>query len=159
MVAYLLTHPPRPFAGLALIAALLTGCSSPSTDPEEGANRAKDPPGAALALSIGGQAAREGEGLYDTSVNCAIALAITKERLAQTADNPASREVALLKRAEQHFTARAREAFETEDKALTAPAAAIAERRAQKADAVQEQAQLAIACLRRYGDDVGDAES
>lgn len=141
--------------GATLLSVVLAGCSSSTPAAEEGTAPAKDPPGAALALSIGGRAAAEGEGIYDTSVNCAVALSITNERLAQIANNPDSPEVALLRRAERHFVTRAREAQASEEEAVATPEAAIAQRRMEKASATQEQAQLAIACLRRFGDDAG----
>jgi len=121
---------------------------------ESGAVEA-DPPGAALPLSIGGQAAAEGEGLFDISVNCAAALDLTAERLAQMSSNPRSREIALLGRAEDHFEARADDAKAADSEIAGSTEAAIARRRNEKADETTEQAQLAIACLRRFGDDVG----
>ena len=114
-----------------------------------------DPPGAALPLSIGGQAAAEGEGLFDISVNCAAALDLTAERLAQMSSNPRSQEIALLGRAEDHFEARAEDAKAADAEIIGSTTAAIARRRNEKADETTEQAQLAIACLRRFGDDVG----
>ncbi len=123
----------------------------------ETADEQTDPPGAALPLSIGGQAAAEGEGLFDISVNCAAALDLTAGRLAQMSSNPRSQEIALLGRAEEHFESRAEEAKATDPEVVGSTTAAIARRRNEKADETTEQAQLAIACLRRFGDDVSAA--
>lgn len=107
-----------------------------------------------MPLSIGREATEEGDGLFEIAVHCAAALDLTAERLAQMSDNPQSREIALLGRAEDHFEARAEDAKATATDVVGSTAAAIARRRNEKADETTEQAQLAIACLRRFGNDV-----
>ncbi|MDJ0643317.1 MAG: hypothetical protein QNJ15_10895 [Erythrobacter sp.] len=140
------------------IAVGLSGCSGgDDARASESSIAADDPPGAALPLSIGGQAAEEGDGQFQIAVNCAAALDQTAERLAQMSSNPQSREIALLERAEDHFEVRAEEARSNDSEIVGSTAAAIARRRNEKADATTEQAQLAIACLRRFGNDVGSA--
>lgn len=146
------------FAGLVILAGVLGACSSGDAPGVDEASPSDDPPGAALPLSIGGRAAAVGEGLFETSVNCAAALDITAERLAQMADNANTREMRLLSRAEEHFTQRADEAQQEDDTIIASAPAAIARRRSEKAGDTREQAQLAIACLRRFGDDVGDVQ-
>ncbi|QUL37316.1 hypothetical protein [Erythrobacter sp. JK5] len=138
-----------------LIALAMTACSSGGGGAAVPEPEASDPPGAALPLSIGGQAAAEGEGTFEIAVNCAAALDLTAERLAQMSANPQSREIALLGRAEDHFETRAQAAQAADPDIIVSPAAAIARRRTEKAESTTEQAQLAIACLRRFGDDVG----
>jgi hypothetical protein len=146
--------PVRSLVILALGAAL-TACSPAESTADAEASAKQDPPGAALPLSIGGRAAAEGAGLYETAINCAAAIEITSERLAQMASNPNSNEINLLDRAKDHFEEQAGKAQADNSEIAGSPAAAIARRRTEKADATKEQAQLAIACLRRFGDDVG----
>ena len=148
---------PRIRTSFALSIMLLgvSACSSGGSSPETPSTEESDPRGSALPLSIGGQAAAEGEGLFEISVNCAAALDLTAERLAQMSSNPRSREIALLGRAEDHFEARAEDAREQDTDVIGSTEAAIARRRNEKLDDTTEQAQLAIACLRRFGDDVG----
>lgn len=132
----------------------VAACSSGGSSTEAPTAAESDPPGAALPLSIGGQAAAEGEGLFEIAVNCAAALDLTAERLAQMSSNPRSREIALLGRAEDHFEARAEDARAEDSDVVGSTEAAIARRRNEKVEETTEQAQLAIACLRRFGDDV-----
>ena len=145
------------FRSIALIAlgASLAACSSSDSTADAETMAKEDPPGAALPLSIGGRAAAEGDSLYETAINCAAAIEITSERLAQMASNPNSNEINLLGRAKDHFEEQAGKAQAEDSEIVGSPAAAIARRRTEKADATKEQAQLAIACLRRFGDDVG----
>ncbi|MEM8724879.1 MAG: hypothetical protein AAGE86_05070 [Pseudomonadota bacterium] len=146
----------RPFLLLApcLIALAASACTPGKDAASESAAEASDPPGAALPLSIGGKAAQEGEGLFEIAVNCAAAIDLTAERLAQMSSNPQTREIALLGRAEDHFEARAEDARADASEVVGSVEAAIARRRSEKADETTEQAQLAIACLRRFGNDV-----
>lgn len=146
----------RPVLLLApcVMAVGLSACSSGQDAATRPGSESNDPPGAALPLSIGGQAAEEGDGLFEIAVNCAAALDQTAERLAQMSSNPQSREIALLGRAEDHFEARAEGARSSDPEIVGSTAAAIARRRNEKADDTTEQAQLAIACLRRFGNDV-----
>ncbi len=145
----------RTFLVFSVVLLGASACSSGGSSPEAPSASESDPPGAALPLSIGGQAAAEGEGLFEISVNCAAALDLTAERLAQMSSNPRSREIALLGRAEDHFEARADDARAQDSDVIGSTEAAIARRRSEKAEETTEQAQLAIACLRRFGDDVG----
>ncbi|MEM9500335.1 MAG: hypothetical protein AAF941_00685 [Pseudomonadota bacterium] len=147
----------RPISILIPCLALLTtvACSSADEATTADAPENEDPPGAALPLSIGGRAAAEGESVFEISVNCAAALDLTAERLAQMVTNSASDEIALLGRAKNHFEARAEDAGASDPEIITSPAAAIARRRNEKIDETSEQAQLAIACLRQFGDEVG----
>lgn len=138
---------------MALLAT--AACSQADDAVSADAPESDDPPRAALPLSIGGRAAAEGESVFEISVNCAAALDLTAERLAQMVTNPASDEIALLGRAEDHFEARAEDASANDPEIITSPTAAIARRRNEKIDQTSEQAQLAIACLRRFGDEVG----
>ncbi|MEM8726322.1 MAG: hypothetical protein AAGE86_12445 [Pseudomonadota bacterium] len=149
------THRPFLLVAPGLLALASTACSSGSDVTAADGPESEDPPGSALPLSIGGRASADGESVFEISVNCAAALDLTAERLAQMADNPRSEEIALLGRAEDHFEARAEGAQADDPDIITSPAAAIARRRNEKADEASEQAQLAIACLRRFGDEVG----
>lgn len=147
------TQVQRRFLALVLAAGALGGCSS-SGDPDADGSDVADPPGAAAPLSIGGRMGDAGDGPYETSINCAVALNITAERLMQMSSSASSNEVKLIARAEEHFKARAEQA-QTDDPEITgSTAAAIARQRSEKSDAASEQAQLAIACLRRFGDEI-----
>ncbi|MEO0462631.1 MAG: hypothetical protein AAF127_05845 [Pseudomonadota bacterium] len=147
---------PLRLAAFASLCSLIAACSgAPDTvDADNAAAIAKaDPPGAALPLSIGGRVAAEGEDAVNVSVNCAAALEQTAEKLASMTDNPRSAEIAMIRQAEDYFSAEAESDIASAGIPGSA-AAAIARRKGEKADAVTEQAQLAIACLRRYGDEV-----
>ena len=113
----------------------------------------EDPAGAALPLSIGGRVADEEGGPYESAVNCAAALDITGESLMQRTNNTSSAEIQLLKRAEAHFKARAEQTRAADGESTST--VAIARRRSEKANDTSQQAQLAIACLRRFGDEIG----
>ena len=145
-----------PFRCLAPVLALSVAACSGADEPAGNASaEAKDPPGAAEPLSIGGRIQGEGEGDFAIAVNCAAALSLTKDRLAQMSDNPQSREIALINRAEDHFENRASDASESDEGGGSSPAAAIERRRSEKESETVEQAQLAMACLRRFGTDIG----
>ena len=132
---------------------ILAGCSAPSGTQVEAA-APDNPPGAALPLSLGGRAEAGGDDPFTVAVNCAAALSLTAERLAQMANDPASQEIALLGRAQRHFQSRAENARESSEAGTGSVAAAVGRRREEKAQETTQQAQLAIACLRRFGDDV-----
>ncbi len=136
----------RMFPAIALVAAALTlsGCSSEPAPTAEADAPSADPAGAALPLSIGGQVAAEGEDDSVVAINCSAALGLTAERLATMTNDPRSAEIALIRQAERYF---AKQAGGPVD-------AAIARRRSEKSNEATEQAQLAIACLRRFGDEV-----
>jgi hypothetical protein len=145
-------------SGCLPLILVLASCSGASDTPDGADNAAEDPPGAALPLSIGGRTETAGDDPFAVAVNCAAALDQTAERLAQMANNPRSEEIALLGRAAKHFEANAnKEAMSGADQTDSSPAAAIARRRQEKTGEMAEQAQLAIACLRRFGDDIGAA--
>lgn len=141
-----------------LSALLVAGCSSDAgyvageVVPDQTAGA--DPQGAALPLSIGGRVDAGDEETPDVAINCAAALAITAERLASMSDNPQSAEIALIGKAEDYFTAEASKAAALDDTAVGSVEATIGRRRVEKASETTEQAQLAIACLRRYGGEV-----
>ena len=136
------------------LALSLSACGSTVTTPEEVDTAARDPEGAALPLSIGGRVEAEGDDAMMVAVNCAAALDLTAERLASMTTNPLSNEIAMIGRAESFFIARAERAASADTANTTSAAAAIGRRRSEKADEVTEQAQLAIACLRRFGESV-----
>ena len=147
--SHLRAHGPlhrRMFSAVALAAAALTlsGCSGEPAPGAEADVQSADPAGAALPLSIGGQVAAEGEDDSVVAINCSAALGLTAERLASMTNDPRSAEIALIRRAERYFAKQAGGSVE----------AAIAQRRSEKSDQATEQAQLAIACLRRFGDEV-----
>lgn len=150
---------PAAFA-LCLIAPMaLAGCSSePSVDGQNAASGttqlAADPAGAALPLSIGGRVDAETGDAMEGAVNCAAALGLTAERLASMSDNPLSNEIALIGRAQDFFTDQASDAAAQSETAIGSVEAAIARRRDEKSAEITQQAQLAIACLRRFGDSV-----
>ncbi|MDJ0978425.1 MAG: hypothetical protein QNI87_07800 [Erythrobacter sp.] len=139
---------------------LLSGCSR-NTE-ADGMNAAVagqasdsvDPPGAALPLSIGGRVEADADGGFDAAINCAAALNITARRLASVTDNPLSEEIALIVKAQRYFTAEASEAAAADDSLVGSVEAVIASRREAKSAEITQQAQLAIACLRRFGDSV-----
>jgi len=138
----------------------LAACSKPPvTDasgwPPRDDQASNDPPGAALPLSIGGQIKAEGGGALSTAVHCAAALGLTAQRLSSVTDNPLSAEIALMGRAEEFFIARANEAA-LQTRSVSD---AVARRREEKASEITEQAQLAIACLRRFGASVADSSA
>lgn len=143
--------------GFALLGAtLLCACGADVPEIEDPGTTTLDPPGAALPLSIGGRAEAAGDDTYTISVNCAAALSLTAERLAQMANDPRSDEIALIGRAEKHFESQAETAQAEVDDAVTSVTAAIARQRQEKSAEITEQAQLAIACLRRFADDIGE---
>ena len=111
-----------------------------------------DPEGAALPLSIGGRVEAEAGDAFSTAVNCAAALSITADRLATVTENPLSNEIALINRAEGFFVDEAEEAAAEGEGAAGSVEANVARRREEKASEITTQAQLAIACLRRFGD-------
>ncbi len=129
---------------LAAAALTLSGCSAEPAPRAEADVQSADPAGVALPLSIGGQVAAEGEDDSVVAINCSAALGLTAERLASMTNDPRSAEIALIRRAERYFAKQAGGSVE----------AAIAQRRSEKSDEATEQAQLAIACLRRFGDEV-----
>ncbi|KPP95489.1 hypothetical protein [Erythrobacter sp. HL-111] len=135
-------------AALALAACGGEGAPTPGAK----ADGPADPPGAALPLSIGNAAPEQGDDAFAAAVNCAAALDLTAERLAQMSAGGASREIDLIGRASDFFTAEAERAGANE---VTSPAAAIARRKRDKAGETTEQAQLAIVCLRRFGEELG----
>jgi hypothetical protein len=118
----------------------------------EDAEPASDPPGAALPLSIGNAGADEEVDAFAAAINCAAALELTSERLAQMSTGGVSREIDLIGRAKDYFADQAETAGAN---MVTSPAAAIARRKRDKAGETTQQAQLAIACLRRFGDELG----
>lgn len=147
-----------PFAASLLALALplaLGACSAADEGSQDSAADSADPPGTAQALSIGRQVVAEGEGAFEISVNCAAAIGLTAEKLAQMTSNPRSRELAIMARAEDFFEAQAKEAQAELEGSASSPAAAIARRRSENADSTTEQAQLAMSCLRQFGDQVG----
>lgn len=140
-------------ASILVAAAALSACGSDAPDRSVAVGAdAADPPGAALPLSIGNAAGEEGADAFAAAVNCAAALDLTGERLATMAAGGASREIDLISRAKDYFTAQAGGAVADN---VTSPEAAIARRKREKAGETTAQAQLAIACLRRFGDEVG----
>ena len=140
---------------LAASLLALGACSAADESSQETAPESADPPGTAQALSIGRQVTTEGDGAFEISVNCAAAIGLTAEKLAQMTSNPRSRELAIMAQAQDHFEARAQAAQAEAEGNTTSPAAAIARRRSENADSTTEQAQLAMSCLRQYGDAVG----
>ncbi|MDY7096620.1 MAG: hypothetical protein SXU28_00635 [Pseudomonadota bacterium] len=138
-------------AALAGAALLIAGCSSESPLDANAQVAEGDPEGAALPLSIGGAVPDTQGGEMEAAVNCAAALGLTAERLATMTDNARSTEIGLIRQAEDHFIAAAKRAEGSTDIEVGSSQAAIARRRGEKADEATEQAQLAIACLRRYG--------
>jgi len=153
----------RSLMAAVLSAMLVAGCSSdaPSESGTAAANQGApdrvsggDPEGAALPLSIGGRVEAGDNDMQEVAVNCAAALGITAERLASMSDNPQSAEIVLIGKAEDFFTAEASAAAALDDTAVGSVEAEIARRRVEKSSETTEQAQLAIACLRRYGGEV-----
>ena len=143
---------PRFLALCAFIA--LPACSAQEAADASGddAGISADPPGAAVPLSIGNGAPDETGDAFAAAVNCAAALDLTAERLAQMTTGVASREIELMERAGDFFIA---EAERLGADKVTTPAASLARRKQDEAGATRQQAQLAIACLRRYGEEVG----
>ena len=141
----------RPLFVLMLGALVLAGCASQESETADQTAATDDPPGAALPLSIGGAVVEEGEDAMGAAVNCAAALGLTAERLASMTDNPRSTEIGLIRQAEEYFATAAEDAEGAGDVEIGSAEAAIARRRGEKADEATEQAQIAIACLRRYG--------
>lgn len=139
------------------LAVLCAACGGEVAQEVADTGASDDPPGAALPLSIGGRAEAAGDTEFDLAVNCAAALSLTAERLAQMANNPVSDEIALLGRAQRHFETQAGSAQTASDDIVGSATAAIARRRQEEASQSSAQAQLAIACLRRFGDDIGAA--
>ncbi len=139
----------------AVVAALMVaGCSAdpvPAAVPDAPSS---DPAGAALPLSIGGQVAEQGDDAMTVAVNCSAALGLTAERLASMTNDPRSSEIALIRRAEGYFADEAEAAASAGDGAAGSTGAVIARRRSEKSNEATEQAQLAIACLRRFGEEV-----
>jgi len=133
--------------GAALGAVLLSACSA-SLGGEGGESAAfadqaeSDPPGAALPLSIGGRLESEGDNAASTAAstaaNCVVALKITANRVTQINGDRTAAEVALMNRAKDYFASQA---------GVAAPSdiASSIDRKD-----VAGQAQLAIACLRRF---------
>lgn len=142
---------------LALGTLLLGGCSDGPAPMAQSDDAKADPPGAALPLSIGGQVQAEGGDTRDVAINCAVALGITAERLATMSSNPRSAEILLIGQARDYFASQSNAETAADENAAGSAEAAIARRRSEKSNETTEQAQLAIACLRRYGDEVGAA--
>ncbi len=139
----------------ALVAALLVaGCSSEPAPMEAQDAPSGDPAGAALPLSIGGQVEAEGDDAMAVAVNCSAALGLTAERLASMTNDPRSEEIALIRRSERYFADEAEKTARSGEGAAGSVDAAIARRRNEKSGEATEQAQLAIACLRRFGEEV-----
>lgn len=139
-------------AGLCCLSA---ACGDqPSGAADRVAAASEDPPGAARPLSIGGAVAAAGDDTLSVAINCAAALEQTAEKLATMTDNPRSAEIAMIRQAEGYFSEEAQGAADTQAGGAGSSDAAIARRKAEKSGEVTEQAQLAIACLRRYGDAV-----
>lgn len=144
--------------GVIAILALCACSQEPAGDPAatlalEPATQ-PDPEGAALPLSIGGRVEAEEGDDRSAAVNCAAALGITAQRLATVTTNPLSNEIALINRAQDFFIKRAGEADANGDGSAGSVEAAVARRQEEKAAEVTQQAQLAIACLRRFGENV-----
>lgn len=133
------------------LTVLLAACSGEASRQVDDREAVSDPPGAATALSLGGRVSSEGDSEFDIAVNCAAALRITSTTLGQMTSGPASQEVRMINRTATMF-----EATAEEQRAGEAPGAstqAVIERRiAEKSENAGEQAQLAIACLRRMED-------
>jgi hypothetical protein len=146
-------HVPARLAAVCAAFAL-AACSGGETADANGASVAgrADPPGAALPLSIGDPGENASEDALTAAINCAAALELTSERLAQMASGGASQEIALITRAGDYFTAEA--AREGQNRVSSAEAM-IGRRKQEKASETTGQAQLAIACLRRYGEAIG----
>jgi len=145
--------PSRPvfLAAFGLLALAACGSDGDRETAEDTATPSA-PPGAALPLSIGNAASEEGEDALAAAVNCAAALELTSERLAQMSTGGVSREIDLIGRAKDYF---ANQAETAASDTASSPAAAIARRKREKAGETTQQAQLAIACLRRFGDELG----
>lgn len=110
-------------------------------------------------MSIGGRVeSSEGDQL-SYAIDCAAALRLTAQRLDTGAARSFGTEIAVITRAEEFFLHRAAQAEPDTTDALVS--AAVARRHAEKRAEVGQQAQLAIACLRRFGEAVqarsGDA--
>lgn len=135
-------------SGAALGAVLLSACSA-SPRGEAGASAAfadqgrSDPPGAALPLSIGGRLDDEEGNAASTAANCAVALNVTANRVAQISGDRTAAEVALINQAENYFASQAGVVVPSlgDSRAVTTSI--------DRKD-IAEQAQLAIACLRRF---------
>ena len=110
------------------------------------------PPGAALPLSIGGRLESESDDPSDTAIHCAAALNLTARQLANLTDQEASREISLIQRAEAHFIKRAEQIARDDRGAVGSVEAAVTRRVEEKSAQVSQQGQLAIACLRRFGE-------
>ncbi|MEM7702454.1 MAG: hypothetical protein AAF251_11000 [Pseudomonadota bacterium] len=122
-------------------AALVSACSAaPSGETASGdaltVEAESDPPGAALPLSIGGRLDSEEDNPASTAANCAAALKVTSNRVARVSGDRTASEVALMNRAEDYFASQA-----------DAPSAITS---LVDSNDVAGQAQLAIACLRRF---------
>ncbi len=112
----------------------------------------RDPPGAALPLSIGGPMPLLASDDRDTAIHCAAALGLTAERLASLSDNPRRSEIAVMRQAEDFFVASAQGSQASPGEADLRVQRAIERHQSEKRDEVAGQAQLAIACLRRFGE-------
>ena len=102
-----------------------------------------------MPLSIGGRVLVEDDDEFSAAIRCAAALDLTAQALAVMSGKASGPEVAQIRRAEEYFLKRAVEQS-APDSAATVDAA-VARQRAERADDVAGQAQLAIACLRRVG--------
>lgn len=88
---------------------------------------------------------------FSNSIQCAAALGLTAQALAAMSDSDSSPHVAQIRLAEKHFLQRALKAPGPAQGDSASVDSAVARERVAKADEVAGQAQLAIACLRRFG--------
>ena len=130
----------------ALCSLLITACGQQADRDETQQSAAQNsyPEGAARALSIGGDVASEGDDEFDIAVNCATALRITAETVGRMTGSDDTPEIRAIERGADTFESRADAAFPERD-----VESAIAARTAEKATDSGQQAQLAIACVRR----------
>jgi hypothetical protein len=113
---------------------------------------ADNPPGAARPLSIGGRVALEEGDARTRAVHCAAALNLTAQQLTAASADRFTAAVAILGKAEAFFLEAAGEAAAEGTNSRASIAALARRRREEKSSEVREQAQLAIACMRRVSD-------
>jgi|GEM_PF-2530086 len=133
---------------------MLAACSGEATQEVDDREAVADPPGAAAALSLGGRVSSEGDSEFDIAVNCAAALRITSKTLVQMTSGPESQEIQMIDRTASIFGERADELRSSNDASGASARAAIESRISEKSESAGEQAQLAIACLRKMEDEL-----
>ncbi len=130
----------------ALACILLASCSGRADQADPQHQVAKDPPGAAKALSIGGRIQDQDVGVFQGAINCATALRITASTLESMTTGANSNEVRFLAKAANIYRDQAVSAG-NEGATPSLVQGAINRSVRENSKDTAKQAQLSIACM------------